>query len=108
MNSPILIGIAGGSGSGKTTIAQELKRLQGDNLVIIEQDAYYNNRVDLPFEERCLLNYDHPDAFDNRLLESHLKMLLQGKSIEKPIYDFSKHLRTEETIKVNPAKIIIL
>jgi uridine kinase len=108
MNRPILIGIAGGSGSGKTTVAKALKKKQKDNILIIEQDAYYRNREDLTYKERCLLNYDHPNAFDTDLLCTHLKMLLSGQSIEKPIYDFSVHLRKDETTKVNPCPIIIL
>jgi uridine kinase len=108
MDRPILIGIAGGSGSGKTTVAKALKKKQKDNILIIEQDAYYRNREDLTYKERCLLNYDHPNAFDTDLLCTHLKMLLSGQSIEKPIYDFSVHLRKDETTKVNPCPIIIL
>ncbi|MFP4456253.1 MAG: uridine kinase [Clostridia bacterium] len=108
MGRAILIGIAGGSGSGKTTVAKALKKKQKDNILIIEQDAYYKNRQDLSYEERCLLNYDHPNAFDTELLCEHLIALINGESINKPIYDFSVHLRKEETIKVSPCPIIIL
>ncbi len=108
MSKSILIGIAGGSGSGKTTVARALKEKQKDNILIIEQDAYYKNRDDLSYEDRCLLNYDHPNAFDTDLLCEHLERLINGKSIEKPIYDFSVHLRKDETKKVSSFPTIIL
>src|SRR6056297_272577 len=101
MSRPILIGIAGGSGSGKTTVAKDLKKKQKDNILIIEQDAYYCNREDLSYKERCLLNYDHPNAFDTDLLCKHLVKLIDGEAIKKPIYDFSVHLRKDETVKVS-------
>ncbi len=108
MSRPILIGIAGGSGSGKTTVAKALKKKQKDNILIIEQDAYYRNREDLSYKERCLLNYDHPNAFDTDLLCKHLVKLLNGNEIDKPIYDFSIHLRKNETKKIKSCPIIIL
>jgi|SRR6056297_3069197 len=108
MSKSVLIGIAGGSGSGKTTVAKALKDRQKDKILIIEQDAYYKNRDDLSYEDRCLVNYDHPNAFDTDLLCKHLKRLIDGESINKPIYDFSVHLRKDQTEKVSSCPIIIL
>lgn len=109
MKSPILIGIAGGTGSGKSTITKEIfKSINENNIAIIEQDSYYKDQSDLSYEERVKTNYDHPDAFDNELLITHLKDLANGKSINKPIYDFENHNRKKETILVEPKNIIIL
>ncbi|MCX7884252.1 MAG: uridine kinase [Caloramator sp.] len=109
MSKPILIGITGGTGSGKSTVAQEIyKGLPEERICIIEQDSYYKDQSHLSFEERVKTNYDHPDAFDTELLLSHLKQLSGGKAIDKPIYDFGIHNRIKETIKVEPKDIIIL
>lgn len=109
MNKPILIGITGGTGSGKSTVSKEIfKTVPEKDIVVIEQDSYYKDQSDLSYNERIKTNYDHPSAFDNVLLVEHLKKLVEGKSIQKPIYDFEKHNRKEETIKVEPKKIIIL
>lgn len=109
MHKPILIGITGGTGSGKSTVSREILKLNGQSDVcIIEQDSYYKDQSHLTFEERQKTNYDHPLAFDNELLIRHLKDLLNNKPIEKPIYDFEKHNRKKETITVYPRKIIIL
>lgn len=109
MNKPILIGIAGGTGSGKSTVTKEIfKSIPEANVAIIEQDSYYKDQSHLSFEERVKTNYDHPFAFDNDLLIKHLKDLLENKSIEKPIYDFEKHNRKKETVTVVPRDIIIL
>lgn len=109
MEKPILIGIAGGTGSGKSTVTNEIyKNITESNIVIIEQDSYYKSQDNLSYEERVKTNYDHPFAFDNDLLVSHLKELLEGKSIEKPIYDFEMHNRKKKTLTVNPRDIIIL
>lgn len=106
---PLLIGIAGGTGSGKSTVTKEIFKAIGEgNITIIEQDSYYKDQSHLSFEERINTNYDHPDAFDNKLLIEHLSDLLEGKSINKPIYDFENHNRKKETIKVEPNDIIIL
>lgn len=109
MIKPILIGIAGGTGSGKSTVTNEIyKNITESNIAIIEQDSYYKSQDHLSYDERVKTNYDHPFAFDNSLLVCHLKKLLDGKSIDKPIYDFEIHNRKEETIKVEPRDIIIL
>lgn len=109
MNKPILIGITGGTGSGKSTVSKEIfKTVPEKDIVVIEQDSYYKDQSDLSYNERIKTNYDHPSAFDNVLLVEHLKKLVEGESIQKPIYDFEKHNRKEETIKVEPKKIIIL
>jgi uridine kinase len=109
MSKPIIIGIAGGTGSGKSTVAQEIyKSLPTGSIAMIEQDSYYKDQSNLTFEERVNTNYDHPDAFDTKLLIEHLKMLLNGEAIDKPLYDFEIHNRKQETVKVEPKDIIIL
>ncbi|WP_346353298.1 uridine kinase [Azotosporobacter soli] len=109
MNKPIVIGIAGGTGSGKSTVANEIyNALPKESIVKIEQDSYYKDQSALSFEERIKTNYDHPDAFDTDLLLSHLQALISGKSIEKPIYDFEIHNRKPETVSVSSKDIIIL
>lgn len=109
MNKPLLIGITGGTGSGKSTVSREiLKSIHEKNVVTIEQDSYYKNQKHLSFNERVTTNYDHPFAFDNNLLLEHLKSLLNREIIEKPIYDFERHTRKKETIRVSPKEVIIL
>ena len=109
MKKSVLIGIAGGTGSGKSTVAKEIfKFIDKDDVTVIEQDSYYKDQSHLSFEERIKTNYDHPLAFDNALLIQHLKDLMSGKPIEKPIYDFERHNRKKETQLVKPKKIIIL
>ncbi|ACA45777.1 uridine kinase [Clostridium botulinum] len=109
MKRPVLIGITGGTGSGKSTVAKEIyNKFDEACIAMIEQDSYYKDQSSIPFEERCKKNYDHPDAFDNELLINHLKNLVDLNVIEKPIYDFEAHNRKEETIKVEPRDIIIV
>lgn len=109
MGKPLLIGITGGTGSGKSTVSKEiLKSIHEKNVITIEQDSYYKKQTHLPFNERVKTNYDHPFAFDNHLLIEHLKGLLSNRPIEKPIYDFEQHTRKEETITVCPKEVIIL
>ncbi|MBO2532723.1 uridine kinase [Planifilum fulgidum] len=108
MKRPVIIGVAGGSGSGKTTVVRNVcDRLEGC-VAVIEQDAYYKDQSHLPMEERKKTNYDHPLAFDNDLLISHLQQLLQRKPIEKPVYDYTQHTRSRETVTVQPKDVIIL
>ena len=105
----LIIGIAGGSGSGKTTLALRLKERFGENEVrLIPHDSYYKRHDDLPFEERCKLNYDHPDAFDNDLLIEHLKALRAGQAIDCPIYDYADHNRSDRTLHIEPAPVLIV
>lgn len=109
MSRPILIGIAGGTGSGKSTVAQEIYRsLSEETIAVIEQDSYYRDQSHLSFEDRVKTNYDHPNAFDTELLVEHLKKLLKGEAIEKPVYDFENHNRRTETVRVEPRDILIL
>lgn len=109
MNKPLVIGIAGGTGSGKSTVADSIFRsLPEKNIAVIEQDAYYKDQSNIPFEERKKTNYDHPLAFDNTLLIKHIKALKNYIQIEKPKYDFSKHTRMTETTTVTPKDIIIV
>ena len=105
----ILIGIAGASGSGKTLVAHTLyKQLGTEKVVNLQEDSYYKDLVHLPFEERVKFNFDHPDAFDHELLRKHILLLLKGKTIEHPVYDFTTHTRKKETRKVGPHEIVIL
>lgn len=108
LNKTILIGIAGGSASGKTTLAHKIKDLFDKKVVIIREDDYYKDRSDISFEERAKINYDHPFAFDHDLLNKQLTDLIKGKSIEKPIYDFTVHNRSKETEIIEPCDVIIL
>ena len=109
MKKPVVIGVAGGTGSGKTTVAKQiLKSFPDQQILMIQQDAYYKDQSFLPYEERIKTNFDHPFAFDNDLFLSHLSMLLEYKPIEKPIYDFKIYTRKPETIKVIPKDVIIV
>ena len=107
---PILIGIAGGSASGKSSIAARLKQEFSltNSVVIVRQDDYYKDQSHLSMEERVKTNYDHPFAFDNDLLIEHLNCLLKGETVEKPIYDFTVHNRSENTETVVPCDVIVL
>jgi uridine kinase len=104
----IIVGIAGGTGSGKTTFAQALQAATGEDCVIISQDSYYVANTDLSFEERLKINYDHPDAFEDELLIEHLQMLRRGETIEVPVYDFEAYARTDRTIMVRPHRVVLV
>ncbi len=109
MKCPILIGITGGTGSGKSTIAREIYKKFGEQCIaMIEQDSYYKDQSNLSFDERIKTNYDHPDAFDTALIVEHLNKLISGLSIEKPIYNFEEHNRMKETVRVESRDIVIL
>jgi len=108
-DAPLVIGIAGGSGSGKTTVAQEiLQRVGPDRIAYIQHDSYYKDLTGLPPTQRAEVNFDHPNSLETELLISHVELLKNGQQIEVPIYDFSKHSRTEETFKVNPRGVIVV
>lgn len=108
-NKPVIIGVTGGSGSGKTTVSRAIfEQLHGHSLLMLQEDSYYNDQSDMPFEERIKTNYDHPNAFDTKLLVKQLKDLLDWKTIEKPIYDYTEHTRSSEVEKVEPKEVIIL
>ncbi len=106
---PVVIGVAGGTGSGKTTVAHEvLKRAGTKKISLIQHDAYYKDLNNLPVAQRAMQNFDHPDALDNKLLIAHLKQLKAAQSIEMPVYDFTTHTRTEETRPVEPHPVVLL
>ena len=105
----IFIGIAGGTASGKTTVVKKImKRLKNSRLIQLDLDSYYKDFSDLTPDERNDINFDHPQSIDFDLLVKHIEELKNGKSIEKPVYDFATHLRTKETTTIEPTKIIIL
>ena len=105
----IIIGVFGGTGSGKTTIVNQiLSKFGSGEMLVISQDAYYKDNSEISYEERCLLNYDHPNSIDFELLYTHLKDLKKGFSISQPVYDFKIHNRTKKTVKISPKKVIIL
>ena len=109
MSNNVLIGIGGGTGSGKTSLAKNiLREFDEGKMIILQQDAYYKDSAHLPFEERTERNFDHPDAIDFDLLKEHLKSLLHNQSIEMPIYDFFTHKRQPETRTVGANGAIIL
>lgn len=109
MHRRISIGITGGTGSGKSTIAREIyKQFDDTCIAMLEQDSYYKDQSNLSFEERIKTNYDHPDAFDTALLVEHLNLLMEGQAIEKPIYNFEIHNRMQQTVLVQPKEIIIV
>lgn len=106
---PIVIGVTGGSGSGKTSVSRAIyNQFTGHSILMLEQDFYYKNQDDLSFEERLKTNYDHPFAFDTDLLIQHLEDLIHYKAIEKPVYDYAAHTRSKEIIIQEPKEVIIL
>jgi uridine kinase len=109
MRKPVVIGVAGGSGSGKTSVTKAIiESFKDHSVLMLEQDYYYKDQSELPFEERLKTNYDHPLAFDNNLLINHIEKLLRYESIEKPVYDYSLHTRSTDVITVEPKNVIIL
>ncbi|GGH98082.1 MULTISPECIES: uridine kinase [Mammaliicoccus] len=109
MGKTTIIGIAGGSGSGKTSVTSEImKNLDGYSVALIEQDYYYKDQSHMSFEDRLKTNYDHPFAFDNERLKHDLKNLKEGQAIEVPTYDYSNHTRSDKTIRFEPKDVVIL
>jgi uridine kinase len=109
MSRRVLIGIAGGSGSGKTLVARNiLRELGSDRVVVIDQDSYYRNLEDVPFRDRDARNFDHPDAFDNELMKQHIRALLDGHAVDQPIYDYAEHRRLAETRRISDHLVVVL
>lgn len=104
----MIIGIAGGTGSGKTTLTKKLQSSFGDDVSVVYHDNYYKKHTDMTYEERAALNYDHPDAFDTALMVADLKKLAAGEAIRCPVYDYTIHNRSEETVEVRPTKVVIV
>ncbi|CAN5797859.1 uridine kinase [soil metagenome] len=106
---PVIVGVAGGSGSGKTTVVREiLNRLRPDRVSVVHHDAYYRDFAHLPADTRATINFDHPESLETELLEAHLEALVRGESVETPVYDFTSHTRTPETVRVAPTDVIIV
>jgi uridine kinase len=109
LGKSLVVGIAGGSASGKSLIAQELvSQVGSDAVAVLEHDGYYHHRPDLPFEDRAAINYDHPDSFETDLMLEHMEDLLAGRRVLKPRYDFAAHLRMDETAVVDPRAVILI
>ena len=108
MDNILVIGIAGGSGSGKTTLMKNLITRLGGQVTVVSHDNYYKRHDDMTYEERCLLNYDEPAAFDTDLMVYQLAQLRQGFSVDCPVYDFTVHNRSDETVRIVPKKVIIV
>lgn len=104
----IIIGIAGGSGSGKSTFTNRIKNYFGDDVVVLYHDNYYRRQDGIPFEERVNVNYDHPDSLETDLLVEHLKQLKAGKAINCPVYDYSQHNRSADVIRIEPRPVILV
>ena len=108
MTLPILIGIAGGTGSGKTTLTKQIARRFGEHVTVIRHDNYYRSHSDLTYEQRAALNFDCPEAFETELLIEHLKQLRKGIAIDSPLYDYTIHNRSTKTAHILPTKVIIV
>lgn len=107
---PLILGVAGGSGSGKTTVVRRLIRALGGrhDVAVLHHDSYYRDAAHLPPEERAQINYDHPDSLETELLVAHLERLLEGEPVDVPVYDFANHVRTDETERIQSRPVIIL
>ena len=109
MNKPLVIGVAGGSGSGKTTVVKRILDVIGeDKILLLEHDSYYRDLAHLPLEERMKQNFDHPSSLETELLIRHINALIEGYSVDVPVYDFAQHTRAEESRTVSPQKIILI
>ena len=107
-NNILVIGIAGGTGSGKTTLMKRLLERFGSDITVLSHDNYYHRRDDMPFEERCKVNYDEPAALETDLMAIHLDALRHGQAIDCPVYDFSQHNRSDQTTRIEPKPVIIV
>ena len=103
-----VIGVAGGSASGKTTIIKKLEKYFGNDIAILSHDSYYKAHDEMPFEERCNLNYDHPDSFETERMAEDVRKLIKGYSIEMPVYDYTNHNRSNQTVTVEPKQVILI
>jgi uridine kinase len=104
-----IVGISGGTGSGKTTAARRIIAAAGvENVVLLQQDSYYRDLIAMPLDQRRCANFDHPDALDNELLLNHVRMLRSGRPVERPVYDFAAHVRKPERVRLQPAPVIIV
>ena len=107
-NNILVIGIAGGTGSGKTTLMKNLIEKYGEHITVLSHDNYYKRHDEMTYEERCALNYDEPDALETDLMAAHLDQLRHGQAIDCPVYDFTVHNRSNDTIRIEPRKVIIV
>ena len=105
---PLFIGLAGGSGSGKTTIAEAVVEHMEGRVALLPHDAYYRHMPELTFEERTKVNYDHPASLETELLVKHLESLRSGAAIEQPVYDFATHLRSDRTVRIEPGRVVVV
>ena len=108
MSKPMIVGVAGGTGSGKTTLAEHIAAAFGASVTVIAHDSYYRLQTGKTYEERCLTNYDHPDAFETDLLRAHLDALCRGQSVDVPVYDYTVHNRSDKVVTVHPTPLIVL
>lgn len=108
MKDVLIVGIAGGSASGKTTVVNRVKEFFGDHITVIGHDNYYKAHDDMTYEERAQLNYDHPNAFDTERMIDDIKSIKEGKAVDIPVYDYSVHNRSKETIHIEPQRVVIL
>lgn len=106
--SSMVIGVAGGTGSGKSTFTNRIKEEFGEQIAVVYHDNYYKSRDGIPFEERKKINYDHPDALETDLLVEHIKLLKAGQAVDCPVYDYSQHNRSKENIRIEPRKVILI
>ena len=104
----LIIGIAGGTGSGKTTLTQKLLERFDENVSVVYHDNYYKRLDDMTYEQRCKVNYDHPDAFDTDLMVADLDKLRRGESVQCPVYDYTIHNRSDQTVEIKPTKVILV
>lgn len=108
LNKIFVVGVAGGSASGKTTIVNRIKEYFGTDITVISHDSYYKAHDEMPYEERCKLNYDHPDSFESDKMAEDVRKLIKGNTIQMPVYDYTIHNRSKETVCVEPKRVIIV